>query len=132
MASRSDDQLLHFGRHQKFAEPFEIERADFLQRMFAVEMLNDKKIVEREDEFFLAEPARVPEDHVLLLTLFDGGKLEIPQERILFGIFGRACSWSLVERRRWHSNEPVSCPATGSQGACVIGSACLGRLIPLL
>ena len=60
--------------------------------MVAVEMLNDKKIVEREDEFLLAEAAGIPEHHVLLLALLDGGKLEIPQDRILFGIFGRACA----------------------------------------
>src|SRR6476660_2130331 len=60
--------------------------------MVAVEMLNDKKIVKGEDEFLLAEAAGIQEHHVLLLALLDRGKLEIPQDRVMFGIFGGACA----------------------------------------
>src|SRR5512134_2966444 len=69
------DQSLNLARHQKLTKAFEVERTDFVQRMVAVEVLYDEKVVERENEFFLAETAGVPEDDILLLSLFDGRKL---------------------------------------------------------
>jgi 3-hydroxy-3-methylglutaryl CoA synthase len=56
--------------------------------MLAVEVLNDKKVIQRQDELFLAQSTGVPEHDVLLFSLFDRGELEIPQDRILLRIFG--------------------------------------------
>src|SRR6185295_19131158 len=66
-----EDQLIHLAGNEKFTESFEIECPDVSQRMLAVEMLNDEKIVERQNELFLAESRGVPQDHILLLTFFD-------------------------------------------------------------
>src|SRR5438309_6089572 len=82
------DQLIHLAGSEKFTESFEIQGADFSQRVLAVEMLNDEKIVERQNELFLTQSSRVPQDHVLFLTLFDRRKLKITKSGVLVGVFG--------------------------------------------
>src|SRR4029078_6053037 len=82
------DQLLHPAGTEKFPESFEIERPNFSQRVLAVEMLNDEKIVERQNELVLAQSGRIPQDHVLLLTLFDRRKLKITKSGVLCGVLG--------------------------------------------
>jgi hypothetical protein len=54
--------------------------------MLAVEMLNDEKIIEGEDELFLTQPGGIPQNHVLLFTFFDRGKLQIAKCGALLGI----------------------------------------------
>src|SRR6185295_8045557 len=66
-----EDQLIHLAGSEKLPKSFEIERPDFSQRMLAVEMLNDEKVVERQHELFFTQSRGVPQDHVLLLTFFN-------------------------------------------------------------
>jgi hypothetical protein len=60
--------------------------------MFAVEMLNDEKVVERQDQPFLAQARGIPQHDILLFPFFNGGELEIPQCGILRGVFGSRSS----------------------------------------
>jgi len=55
--------------------------------MFPIEMLDDEKVAERQNKLLFAQACRVPKDDELLLTFFNGRELEIPQDRILLGIF---------------------------------------------
>jgi hypothetical protein len=56
-------------------------------------MLNDEKIIERQNELFLAQSRGIPEDHELLLTFFNRRELQIPKSGILFGVVrGAWCS----------------------------------------
>jgi hypothetical protein len=81
--------------------------------MLAVEMLNDEKIVERQNELFLTQSSRVPEDHVLLLTFFDRRKLKITKSGVLVGVFGgtgcgshNAPYWSVIVTAGIRSLQP--------------------------
>ncbi len=56
--------------------------------MLAVEMLDNEKVIQRQDKLLLAQSARVPENDKLILSLLNGRELEVSQDGIQFWIFG--------------------------------------------
>ena len=82
-------------------------------------MLNDEKVVERQNELFFAQSRGVPEDHELLLSFFDRRKLQIAKSRALPGIL-RGCSSHGAPYWSAHCNEGLALAATsglsGSSG----------------
>jgi hypothetical protein len=48
--------------------------------------LHDEEKIERQNQLLFAQTTGIPEHDQLILSLFNGRKLQIPQDRVLGGI----------------------------------------------